>query len=196
MSENQIDLNEQVVVAFFPNAEAADAAADALMKWDDASNEIKLGTMGRLTQTGDGKLESKRYGRSSTKKGALIGGAVGLLAGVVTGGLSLLGGALVGGLLGGGAGSLAKGSLGLTESAMEDIKQRLQAGGAALVVLADDFEMEPTFEELKKAGGEVQSYGVSAAVLEALSQAKVDNLHETLQLQSAGQSMSTSGLSE
>jgi uncharacterized membrane protein len=196
MAKEQIDLNEQVVVAFFPTAEAADAAAEALMQWDKASDEIKLGTMGRLTQKDDGKLESKRYGKSSTKKGALIGGAVGLLAGVATGGLSLLGGALVGGALGGGAGSLAKGSLGLTESAMDDIKQRLQAGGAALVVLVDDFEMEPTFEELKKAGGEVQSYGVSAKVLQALSEVKVEQLHETMQVQSAGQSMATTGLGE
>ena len=196
MSEQQIDLNEQVVVAFFPTAEAADAAAEALIQWDKASDEIKLGTMGRLSQRDDGKLESKRYGGSSTKKGALIGGAIGLLAGVVTGGLSLLGGALVGGALGGGAGSLAKGSLGLTDSAMDDIKQRLKAGGAALVVLVDDYEVELTLGELKKAGGEVQSYGVSAKVLETLSQANVDNLHETMQVVSAGQSMATSGLGE
>ena len=64
MSENQLDLNEQVVVAFFDSAEAADVAADGLMKWDKASEEIKLGSIGRVTVSSDGKVESKSYGLS------------------------------------------------------------------------------------------------------------------------------------
>jgi uncharacterized membrane protein len=192
MSENQLDLNEQVVVAFFDSAEAADTAADALMKWDKASEEIKLGSIGRVIVSSEGKVESKSYGHSRGRKGALIGGAVGLIAGVFTGGLSLLGGALVGGALGGATGAATKGSLGLSNAAMEDVKQHLQPGGAALVVLCDDHEVDATMHELENVGGKPRSYGVSAKVLNALSENKIQQQHD--QIQAVGSEMySTSG---
>ncbi len=192
MSENQLDLNEQVVVAFFDSAEAADVAADGLMKWDKASEEIKLGSIGRVTVSSDGKVESKSYGHARSRKGALIGGAVGLIAGVFTGGLSLLGGALVGGALGGATGAATKGSSGLSNAAMEDVKQRLQAGGAAIVVLCDDHEVDATMHELESAGGKPRTYGISAQVLNALSDTKIQAQHD--QIQAVGSEMySTSG---
>ena len=69
MSEN---LNEQVIVAYFANAEQADQAAHALMNWDKASDDIKLGTLGRLVEVEEGKLEAKRYGAGRAGKGAMI----------------------------------------------------------------------------------------------------------------------------
>ena len=67
------DLNEQVIVAFFESAEKADAAADALINWDKANDDIKLGTVGRITHGDEGKLETKHYGNSHSRRGALIG---------------------------------------------------------------------------------------------------------------------------
>ena len=78
------NMNTQVVVAYFDSADAADAAASALMNWDKANEDIKLGAIGRLTQSEKGKLKSKRYDKSRTGRDALIGGAVGLVAAGLT----------------------------------------------------------------------------------------------------------------
>jgi uncharacterized membrane protein len=173
MSDN---LNEQVVVGFFADATAADHAAEALRNWDKANDDIKLGTMGRITLGEDGKVDAKRYGAARAGRGALVGGAIGILAAGVTGGLSLLAGALGGGALGGVAGKLTHGSLGLTDEAANQVKQHLTDGGAALVVLCDDFEVESTMEQIKAAGGEAQGFGVSAAVLSAIHDKQADNV--------------------
>ncbi|MEZ4557927.1 MAG: DUF1269 domain-containing protein [Caldilineaceae bacterium] len=175
MSEN---LNEQVIVGFFADAAAADHAADALRNWDKANDDIKLGTMGRITLGEDGKVEAKRYGAARAGRGALVGGAIGILAAGVTGGLSLLAGAVGGGAIGGVTGKLTHGSLGLTDEAAAQIKQHLTDGGAALVVLCDDFEVEPTMAQLKAAGGKVQGFGVSAHVLQAIHNHQVDNYRD------------------
>jgi len=172
------DLNSQVVVAYFDSADAADAAAKALMSWDKANEDIKLGAIGRLTQSEKGKLQSKRYGKSKAGRDALIGGAIGLVTAGLTGGLSLLAGALGGGAIGGATGALTHDSFGLSDAAMDAIKARLDAGGAALVVLCDDFEVEPTMEQLRAAGGEAHSFGVSTKVLEAIHDRAIDDMRE------------------
>lgn len=175
---SKTDLNEQVVVAFFDGADAADAAAKSLMGWDKANEDIKLGAIGRLTQSEKGKVKTKRYGSARAGRGALIGGAIGLLAAGVTGGLSLLGGVIGGGAIGGASGKLTKGSFGLSEASIEKIKERLDAGHAALVVLCDDYEVKPTMAELESAGGDAESFGVSLKVLEAIHQNAIDNQME------------------
>ena len=175
MSEN---LNEQVIVGFFADAAAAEQEADALRNWDKANEDVKLGAMGRITLAEDGKVEAKRYGAARAGRGALVGGAIGILAAGVTGGLSLLAGAIGGGAIGGVTGKLTHGSLGLTDEAAAQVKQHLTGGGAALVVLCDDFEVEPTMEQLKAAGGKVQGFGVSAHVLQAIHSHQVDNYRD------------------
>ncbi|MCB9160865.1 MAG: DUF1269 domain-containing protein [Caldilineaceae bacterium] len=121
-------------------------------------------------------MEAKRYWRAG--RGALVGGAIGILAAGVTGGLSLLAGAVGGGAIGGVTGKLTHGSLGLTDEAAAQVKQHLTDGGAALVVLCDDFEVEPTMAQLKAAGGKVQGFGVSAHVLQAIHNHQVDNYRD------------------
>ena len=79
MSEN---LNEQVIVGFFADAAAADHAADALRNWDKANDDIKLGTMGRITLGEDGKVEAKRYGAARAGRGARLDMAHGALRGL------------------------------------------------------------------------------------------------------------------
>ena len=172
------DLNSQVVVAYFDSADAADEAAKALMNWDKANEDIKLGAIGRLTETEKGKLKTKHYNKAHTGRDALIGGAIGLVAAGLTGGLSLLAGAVGGGAVGGVIGALSHDSLGLTEEGEEEVKKRLANGGAALVILCDDDEVAPTMEQLKAAGGEPHSFGVSAEVLEAIHQRQIDDMRE------------------
>ncbi len=182
MADQTENLNEQVIVAFFATGDAADAAGQSLMRWDKANEDIKLGALARLTLSEKGEVESKRFSQSKTQRDALIGGAVGLVAGVLTGGLSLLGGALIGGGLGAGYGAATKGSLGLSEDALANIKEQLGAGRAALVVLCDEYEVAPTLEQLRQAGGDPHSFGVSIEVLHAIHEGTQERAREEQQV--------------
>lgn len=170
MSENR---NEQVIVAFLESDEKCDSAAEALMSWDKANEDIKLGAIGHITLE-DGAVKIKQYGKSKTKRGALLGGALGVVAAGVTGGLSLVAGALGGGAIGGVVGKLDKDSFGLSDAAIAQIKKHLEEGGSGLVVLCDGFEVEMTMKELESLGGEPHSFGVSTKVLESIHGAMAD----------------------
>jgi uncharacterized membrane protein len=172
MSQNND--NDQVVVGYFPDADAADAAAKALMSWDDANDDIKLGTIGRLVEKDNGSLEAKHYGNSRAGRGALIGGAIGIVGAAFTGGLSVLAGTLLGGAAGGAMGKLTAGDLGMTDEYLDEVKAKMSAGNAALVVLCDDDEAEATMAKLEDLGGEAHGFGVSKKVLEAIHNTRAD----------------------
>ncbi len=180
MSEN---LNEQVVVGYFANADAADVAAKALMSWDDANDDIKLGTMGRLVEKENGDLEAKHYGHARSGRGALIGGAIGIVGAAFTGGLSILAGTLLGGVTGGAVGKLTEGDLGMTDDYLNEVKAKMSAGNAALVVLCDDFEAEPTMAKIEELGGEAHGFGVSKEVLESVHNMRVEHYSDKKQMQ-------------
>jgi len=59
------DKNEHAVIAFFPDQGAAENAANALKRWDDADDEIKLGAIGFLTME-KGKIKA-HIGRKTVK---------------------------------------------------------------------------------------------------------------------------------
>ena len=52
MSDNK---NENVVIAFYQTADAAEAAVEALKSWDKASDAVKFGAVGTLVATPDGR---------------------------------------------------------------------------------------------------------------------------------------------
>jgi len=164
MAKNkQPDKNEHVVIAFFPDQPAADKAADALQRWDDADDEIKLGAFGLLAMM-DGKIMARR-GRK-TGKGAGVGAIMGVIAGVLTDFVTL------GGLIGGGAstgpiGAFLKDSLHMTKAEIEKLAPELSAGKVALVVTCDDYEVEPTQAQLNSLGGNVRGYPVPSTALAA-----------------------------
>src|SRR5688572_23681447 len=89
--------NEHVVIAFFPDQIAADHAANALTRWDDADDEIKLGAFGKLAME-DGKI--KAHVGHKTGKGAGVGAIIGVIAGVLSGGITFVGGLIAGGAAG------------------------------------------------------------------------------------------------
>ena len=186
MSEN---LNTQVIVAFFESGQAADSAAKALMNWDKANDDIKLGSIGRLSVSDKGKLDSRRYGNARTGRGLLIGGALGLVTAGLTGGLSLLAGVAAGGAIGGITGKVTTGSLGLSNNSLDEVKGKLTNDAVAVVVLCDDFEVEPTMAELEKAGGRAQSFGVSADLLENIKQNHVDAVMEATTVHNIDESL-------
>lgn len=149
--------NEQVVVALFPDRATADETVENLKQWDKAQSDVALGTIG-LLYVENGEIKSDvphKVGR-----GATVGVIIGVVAGVLAGPIGLLGGALAGGLLGGGVGAFFKQSLHLTEDEIAALGKELESGKVALVVNCDDFEVTATESILQYHGGVVKSYVV------------------------------------
>jgi hypothetical protein len=159
MSENQ---NEWVIVATFENETAADTAIKALKGWDKASDEIKLGAIGKIYKKGD---KVKTSLERKTGKGAKVGAALGVAAAVLSGGVTLVAGVVTGGVMGGVAGSFFKKSLHLTTSEVQAIGAELDAGRAAVVVACDEPEVTATGAQLASSGGTVKTYMVPPELL-------------------------------
>ena len=161
MSENK---NENVVIAFFASEEAAATTVDYLKTWDKANDDIKLGAVGIMIATPDGKIKT-HVGRKGGK-GAKVGAVVGMVAGVFSGGLTVIGGLVGGSVLGGVTGAFFKKSTHLTEDEMNKIAEELKRGKAAVVVTCDDHEVAATQDHLAMSGGTVWTYQVPAEALD------------------------------
>ncbi|HMN30968.1 MAG TPA: DUF1269 domain-containing protein, partial [Caldilineaceae bacterium] len=149
--------NNHVVLAYFPGADKADAAANQLKAWDQANDAIQLGGIGILTWQ-NGKINTRKVGGRRTGSGANWGTALGAVAGILSGGVTLIGGALIGAASGAAAGALFHKGLGLTDADKARLEEHLRQGGAALVAMADDEEVAATTKELVSLGGKVEDY--------------------------------------
>lgn len=158
-----MDKNENVVVAIFEDRAAAEAAVERLKKWDKASEDIKLGAIGLLYKE-DGEVKSIINRQS--ERGLKVGALVGIIGGVLTGGLGLLGGAAVGGLAGGTLGTFFTKSLHLNEAECNALGRELELGKAAVVVTCDEYEVTSTQHTLEHAGGVTRVYLVPADAVE------------------------------
>jgi uncharacterized membrane protein len=165
--------NKNVIIAYFESAEKAGAAAEGLKSWDKANEAIKLGGIGIISQV-DGKIETHNVGAVATGTGAKLGTAIGLVTGILSGGITLIGGALAGVAGGAVLGSLKHKSLGLTDGDMEVFKNELTDGKVALVVTADDDEVNDTLAEIEKLGGKVMSYTADRDATEAINMAAIE----------------------
>lgn len=170
MSENK---NDHVVIAFYASAEAADAAVQSLQTWDEASADVKLGAVGTMAATPDGKIKT-HVGRK-TGKGAKTGAILGVIAGVLSGGVTLIGGLIGGAVAGGVLGSFLKKSTNLTEAEIEKIGEELKSGKHAVVVTCDDYEVQATKDHLQMTGGAIWTYEVSAEAMEAAAGAESES---------------------
>ncbi len=96
-----------------------------------------------------------------------VGVALGLIAAIPTGGLSLVGGVLGGGAGGGVIGEFFHKGLKMTDEDAARIGRELDAGHAAVGVLTWDFETEAVAEKLKDLGGTPQTHEVAKVTTEA-----------------------------
>ena len=151
--------DKHVVISYFPDTDKANAAADQLKAWDKASDDIKLGGIGILTWE-DGKIKTHKVGTRATGTGAKWGVALGAVTGILSGGVTLIGGAVVGAAAGALGGALFHKSLGLSDADKQRLDEKLKNGGAALVAMAGDAEVNATKAELASLGGDVESYKV------------------------------------
>ena len=166
------DTSEHAVIASFDSAAQAEQAVEALKRWDQANADIKLGAIGVLTKSADGKVETKNYSTRHTGKGAKVGMGLGALAAVFSGGLTLIP-TLVGGAVAGGAlGSLSKKGLGVTDETLQQLNAALDGGRAALLVLCDADEVAATTDQVTALGGRMaQSSPVAPEALESAAAA-------------------------
>lgn len=170
---------QQLIIAYFDQLDAAETAAKSLMAWDKASPDIRLGALGVLHQTEDGKVKTKKYGYHNTGKGATIGLLLGILAAVLPG-IGLVAGAVVGAVAGGLVGGMSKESLGLKDEDLAKLKGALSDGKAALVVLCEPEEANAVQAELEKLGGRVDRYVTSSEDLaQAATQVNAQQPDET-----------------
>ena len=166
MADNK---NDHLVVAYFDSKAQAEQAAESLKNWDKANDDIKLGAMAVVSKNEKGKIENTDLGPRNTGKGAAIGVIAGAAAGLLSGGLTVVGGALLGGILGGGVGALNKQGIGLSQEDLDRMQAELDAGHAALLAMADEHEVADTTAELTRLGGRAQSSPVAP---EAVAQAE------------------------
>lgn len=149
---------KQLVLAFFTDEMAADTAVTEVKQWDKASKEIKLGSIAILVKDDDGKIKTQKLGARHTKTGVLGG----VLAAVLSGGVTLLAGVVVGGVTGG----FFRKGLGLSKEDLERIGGELDNGRAAVCILAATDEAEAVSAKLTELGGEAETHEVTEEAVE------------------------------
>lgn len=152
---------QQLMLAFFASEDAADEAAKALKQWEKATEYMKLDAVGVLVEDDDGNVKEHKLGRRAGKRGMGVGVALGVVAAIPTGGLSLVGGVLGGGAGGGVIGEFFQKGLKMSDEDAARVDQELDAGHAAVGVLAWDSETEAVADKLKELGGTPQSHEVA-----------------------------------
>lgn len=158
-----------LVVGVFETEAAAATAADWLSKWQKTQkdvDDIKVDAMAVLTADDDKEIRIQRVGRHSAAGGAGIGLAVGALAGVLTGGLSVLGGLAAGALIGGVGGGLIHKGLGKHEEELADLTDHLCSGRAGVALVVDESAVEAVTEQLVDLGAITDVYTCPLEVLE------------------------------
>jgi hypothetical protein len=153
----------QLVLAFFKNEAAADAAVNSLKQWDKASKDIKLGAIGVLAKDDKGKVKTHKLGQKKTGTFAVLGA----LAGVLSGGVTVLGGAVVGGILG----AFFHKGLGLSKDDVARIGKELDGGKAAVGVLTQSDEAAGVSAKLAELGGVPETHEVSEEALDQVTTA-------------------------
>ena len=170
--------NNNLIIAYFPDLDAAKDATKKLRHWDKNTDDIKLGSVGIVTLDKKGHLKTHKVGARATGAGAKWGVTLGAVAGIFSGGIGLIGGAVAGATVGAVSGAIFHKSLGMDDDDRARLAAHLQDGGAALAVMVDDYEVGPTKAELASLDGEVESYVVSEATVAHLEKEHSDEIVE------------------
>ena len=161
---------KEVILAFFPDEAAADAAVAELRDWEKLQHEATLRAVGVLVLDANGEVKQHRLGRHDTGKGAGVGFLLGLIAVALT---PVAGVGLVGWTIGGAVvGRMVHKHLGLKDADLERIGYELKGGKAAVGVLIDQGEAPDVVAKLEDLGGVAESHLVEAD--EELAGAAID----------------------
>ena len=157
---------KQLVLAFFENEAAADKAVGELKAWDKANKDIKLGAIGVLVKDEKGKVKTNKLGSRRWGVGAVLGA----IAGVLTGGVTIVGGAILGGIVG----AFFHKGLGMSKEDLARIGGELDGGKAAVGVLVNDDEVASVTAKLTELGGKTEAHEVTDEAVEQASAAAAD----------------------
>jgi uncharacterized membrane protein len=148
--------SKQLVLAIFPSEAEADAAAEAMKRWDDESDDIKLKSTGILVLDEQGNLKTDKVGRRSTGKGAGIGLVLAMATPV----------GLAAGLIGGAAlGALHHKGLGIKQEDRDRLGQELTGGKAAVGTVVDSSEADAVTAKLTELGGAPEAHELDDAAM-------------------------------
>jgi uncharacterized membrane protein len=147
--------SKQLVLAMFESEADADAAAEAIKRWDDASDDIKLKSTGILVLDQKGSLKTDKVGRRSTGKGA----GIGLILAMATpvGAAAVVGGAALG--------ALHHKGLGIKQEDRDRLGQELTGGKAAVGTVVDSSQADAVSAKLAELGGTPQSHQLDDAAI-------------------------------
>ena len=162
---------EHAVIATFNSPGQAEQAANDLVDWEKDNPAINLGTIGVVTKNNKGELKTKNYAERNTGKGAKVGLGIGVLAAVLSGGLSLIPTAIGGALAGAAAGAMSHKALGLTDAEKNQLNSDLDRGCAAILVMCDESEVTAITDYLSLEGGRIVSHPIDSASLESAAKA-------------------------
>jgi uncharacterized membrane protein len=95
-----------------------------------------------------------------------------VVTGILSGGVTLIGGAVAGAVGGAMLGAFHHKSLGLSDEDNARLEKNLQGGEAALVIMADEDEVEATSSELVSLGGAVENYTIPEETMEQVEAAE------------------------
>lgn len=132
--------HDHLLIAYMPDHETAEQAAQDLKEWENSYSTIRLGAMGIISRKEDGQIKTEKIGSRATSEGAKWGVLAGAVAGIFTGGIGLVGGALVGLAAGTIAGTMFHRGLGMSDEEKENLDQHLAGGGVALAVMVNESE--------------------------------------------------------
>jgi hypothetical protein len=145
--------DRQLILAVFADEGRADTAAAALKDSGIAHGDA----IGVLAVDSKGKLKQDKVGARSTGKGAAIGGVL-FLAGPAILGVGVLGGTA--------AGALHHKNLGLSDGDKARLTVELNAGKAAVGVLAHADTAPAISERLTQLGGTPESHELTEETLD------------------------------
>jgi uncharacterized membrane protein len=179
---------KQLVLAFFDTEAAADEAVMAIKKWDKASKEIKLGAIGVLVKDEGGKIKTHKLGKRKTGTGVVLG----VLAGILSGGVTVLGGAVAGGIIG----AFFHKGLGLSKDDLARIESELDGGKAAVGVLVGPKKADSLSAKLAKLGGKPEIHKVTMEALDQAGAAAESLPEETLSAELAAENLPEENVAE
>ncbi len=167
---------DYLVLVFFETEDLAKLAVDELKKWDKAEQDIDLGAIGILMKDKDGKIKTLGVGDRAGGKGARTGIILGVIAAILSGGVTLLGGVVAGALGGGVLGSLFHSKLGLSKEQLDAIRVGLDRGQVAVGVMSYQGQVPFVSARLKELGGRAESYELPGEVVEQATKAEAEGV--------------------
>ena len=150
----------QVVAAFFGYEDGAKFSLEMLQ---ESGLKKALGDKAILSMDYNGKVSIKEYGDMGGGKGAVIGGAIGLLLPGIGTIIGTAGGALIGGL----AAKLH--DAGFPNDQLKALGDQLKPNSSLLLAVVDSDQVEEVAGKLRSANGHVVTEGLSEDAIDQLA---------------------------